>query len=94
MVSIGYIEIKLYIPHSHSLKEKRMVIKRIKERIRNKFNVSVAEIDAHDKWQTSVIAVVTVSTSSGKADETLEKVVGFIEKLFPGIVESYHKEIM
>ncbi|WP_022846744.1 MULTISPECIES: DUF503 domain-containing protein [unclassified Desulfurobacterium] len=94
MVSIGYLEVELYIPHSHSLKEKRMVVKRIKERVKNKFNVAICEAEAHDKWQTAVIAIVSVSTSSKKVDETLEKVVGFIEKLYPGMIKSYHKELI
>ncbi|WP_456395817.1 DUF503 domain-containing protein [Desulfurobacterium sp.] len=94
MVSIGYLEVELYIPHSHSLKEKRMVIKRIKERVKNKFNVAICEAEAHDKWQIAVIAIVSLSTSAGKVDETLEKVVKFIERLYPGMIKSYHKELI
>ncbi|SNR61435.1 DUF503 domain-containing protein [Desulfurobacterium atlanticum] len=93
-VSIGYLEIKLYIPYSHSLKEKRMVVKRLKERLKNKFNVAVSEIAEHDMWQTGVLGIVTIATDSRKADETLEKVVGFIERISPGIIESYHKELL
>jgi len=93
-VSIGYLEVKLYIPHSHSLKEKRMVLKRLKERLKNKFNIAVSEISEHDRWQTGVIGVVTIAIDTRKADETLEKVVAFIEKIYPGIVKGYHKEIL
>ncbi|WP_457568283.1 DUF503 domain-containing protein [Desulfurobacterium sp.] len=94
MVSIGYLEVELYIPQSHSLKEKRMIIKSIKEKLKHKFNVAVCEAGELDKWQTGIIAIVTVSTSSRKADETLEKVVGFIEKIHPGIIKTYHKETL
>lgn len=91
---IGYLEIELQIPHAHSLKEKRSVVKRVVERLKGKFNVSVSEVGEQDKWQRSRIAVVTVGTSSKVVDATLEKSVEFVEELFPGSVVGYQKEIL
>jgi uncharacterized protein YlxP (DUF503 family) len=90
---IGYLEMEIQIPHAHSLKEKRGTVKRIVERLKGKFNVSVSEIGEQDKWQRSVIAVVTVGTSKKVVDSTLEKSVEFVESLYPGFLINYHKEI-
>lgn len=76
---IGSIIIKLYAPWVHSLKEKRMVVKSITSKIRNKFNVSVAEIDAQDVHQTIVIGVCCVTTSKAHANSILDEVLNFVE---------------
>ncbi|WP_457679981.1 DUF503 domain-containing protein [Thermovibrio sp.] len=94
MAVIGYLEVELHIPHSHSLKEKRGVVKRVLERLRNKFNVSVSEIENQNSWQSSVIGIVAIGTSKKIVDATLEKSILFIEELYPGFVVSYHKEFI
>ncbi|RUM42811.1 MAG: DUF503 domain-containing protein [Desulfurobacterium sp.] len=91
---IGFLEIHLRIPEAHSLKEKRRVVKRIVERLKNKFNVSVSEVGDQDKWQSSIIGVVTIGSSRKVVDATLEKVIPFIEDLYPGKVVNYYKEIL
>ena len=91
---IGFLEIHLRIPEAHSLKEKRGVVKRIIERLKNKFNVSVSEVDDQDRWQSSIIGVVTISSSKKVVDATLEKVILFIEDLYPGKIINYYKEIL
>jgi len=91
---IGYMEVELHIPHSHSLKEKRSVVKKVVERVKGKFNLSVSEIGHLDSWQSSIIGVAVVSNSPKVVDSTLEKVISFIETLFPGIVSSYRKELL
>ncbi|GAB6075581.1 DUF503 domain-containing protein [Desulfurobacterium crinifex] len=91
---IGFLEIHLRIPEAHSLKEKRGVVKRVVERLKNKFNVSVSEVGDQDKWQSSIIGVVTIGSSRKVVDATLEKVILFIEDLYPGKVVNYYKEIL
>ncbi len=76
---IGVLEIDLYIPHSSSLKEKRYVLRSIKDRVK-KFNVSVAEVDAQDLWQRSRLMVAVVSNDSSLANSILSKVIGTIEQ--------------
>ena len=76
---IGLLEVELYIPHCNSLKEKRFVLKSLKTRLRNKFNISIAETDGHDLWQRTKLLVVTVSNDGANANSTLSKVVNFID---------------
>ena len=76
---IGTIQIELFIPGAGSL-EKLFVLKSIKTKIRNLFNVSVAEVDFLDKWQRSILGIACVSNSRRFIDETLSKVIGAVSK--------------
>ena len=60
--------------NSHSLKDKRHVVKSLKDRLRNKFNVAVAEIDYQDLWQRAAVAAVTVASDHGHAEQVLQSV--------------------
>lgn len=77
---IGLCEITLRLPGVLSLKAKRSLLKSLIARLRQRFNVSVAEVDEHDKWQLSVIAVACVSTDSVQAHRLLEQVLHFTER--------------
>ena len=77
---IGLLTVKLQIPMSNSLKTKRRAIKSLKERLRKGFNVSVAEIDYHDKWQMALIAVAAVSTDSANVNSTMSKAIDLIDR--------------
>ena len=77
---IGTAEFELYLPGTTSLKEKRFVLKSLKTRIRNKFNVSIAEIDFQEKWQRSCLGVACVSSDRRFLEKTLNKVLSFIER--------------
>jgi uncharacterized protein YlxP (DUF503 family) len=70
--SIGILTLELQIELSHSLKDKRSVVKGLKDRLRRKFNVSVAEIAHMDSWQRSTVAVVTVSNDRKFAEQVLQ----------------------
>jgi uncharacterized protein len=74
MPVIGVLTIEIHVEHSHSLKEKRHVVKSLKDRLRERFNVSVAEIDHLDSWQHSVIAAVSVSNDRVHAEQVLQAV--------------------
>ena len=60
---IAYLTIELRIEAAHSLKDKRQVLRSIKDRLRNSFNISIAEIDATDLWQRATLGVVSISAS-------------------------------
>ena len=60
--------------NSHSLKDKRHVVKGLKDRLRHKFNVSVAEIDYQDLWQRALVAAVTVSSDHAHGERVLQTV--------------------
>lgn len=67
---IGLLRIDLYIPASHSLKEKRSVLQKTIHRLRTTYNVAVAEVDNQDKWARAELAVVTISTLRDRVEET------------------------
>jgi uncharacterized protein YlxP (DUF503 family) len=72
---IGTVEVDIYLPGTLSLKEKRFVLQSLKKRIRNTFNVSIAETDFHDKWQRSALGIACVSNDRRHLDTTLNKVL-------------------
>jgi uncharacterized protein YlxP (DUF503 family) len=74
MAAIGVLTLELRIEHAHSLKEKRHVVKSLKDRLRHKFNVSVAEIDDQDLHNSAVVAAATVSSSRHFALKVLQAV--------------------
>ena len=75
---IGVLNIELLIPGSNSLKTKRQAIKGIKDRLRSRFNVSVAEINYTDKWQRSSLCVAAVSNEKKHVEKIFEKVMDCI----------------
>jgi uncharacterized protein YlxP (DUF503 family) len=82
---IALLTVELFIPGSQSLKDKRMVLRRIKDRVK-KFNIAVAEVEHHDLWQRAGLAMVTVSTDQPHADRELAAVADEIERVEPGLV--------
>jgi uncharacterized protein YlxP (DUF503 family) len=82
---VGLLTIEVHVPGSHSLKDKRMVVRRIKDRIK-KFNVAVSEVEHQDLWQRAGLAVVTVSTDQAHADRELAAVADEIERIEPGLI--------
>ncbi|HDQ00510.1 MAG TPA: DUF503 domain-containing protein [bacterium] len=90
---VGVSQIELFIPESGSLKSKRFVLNSIKTKIRNKFNVSVAEIGNNEKWQRSTLAVSTISNDRKITDSTIHKVIHFVESDFRVELVDYTIEI-
>ena len=77
---IGCLQVELLIPDSASLKEKRMVLKSIKQRLQNKFNISVAEIDHQNLWQRASLGIAMVSNENGHVSRAMDKILKFIVK--------------
>ena len=75
---VGLLTLDLHIPEANSLKSKRMVIKSLIERIKNKFNVSVAEVDANNLWQRSVIGIAYVANETRIINKVFEKIKNLI----------------
>ena len=75
---VGVCRIKLRIPENMSLKGKRSVVKSIITQLKNKFNVSVAEVDDQQLWQIATLGVCSVSNDSRYANEVLSKVINFV----------------
>ena len=86
MPALGVLTLELSVESSHSLKDKRQVVRSLKDRLREKFNVSVAEIDGLDSWQNSVIAVVTVANERTYAEQVLQAAESHAASLLGGIL--------
>lgn len=75
---VGVCTIEVHIPESGSLKTKRQSLRSLKDRIRNTFNVSVAEVDGNDLWQRSSLAVAAVSNDKSHLNQTLDRVINMV----------------
>lgn len=76
-----------------SLKEKRSILQKIKRRIINKFNVSVSEVDYQNNWHKALIGIAFVSSDSKHSNIIINKVVNFIEDIYPGLIEDWDLDI-
>lgn len=76
---VGLAEVELHIPESNSLKDKRQVLKSLLEHIRQKFNVSAAEVDQLDIWRRATLGFACVSNEQRFANQVLDKVIDHIE---------------
>jgi uncharacterized protein YlxP (DUF503 family) len=83
----------LVIPHSGSLKDKRMVLKSIKDRIWSKFKASIAEVEDHDSRQRAVLGLSFVSNDTSLLESIMNKTVELIESGFPGILYDFDHTI-
>lgn len=91
---IVYAEVEFIIPTAHSLKEKRAVLQRMVTRTKQKFNVSVAEIDHQNVWQRTRIAVVCVSSSTDAAERELTHAINFLQSNPEWEMLDYEKEYL
>ena len=76
---VGTAVIELHIPGRRSLKAKRSVLNRIKERLRNRFNASIAEVDYQDLWQRAVLGVAVVGIEKRVIEGVLSNMVRLVE---------------
>ncbi|HJX13455.1 MAG TPA: DUF503 domain-containing protein [Dehalococcoidales bacterium] len=77
-MNIGVCKISLRLPENMSLKGKRHVLKSITSRVRNKFNVAVAEVDDNDVWQVATIGIACVSNNGRHTNQVLSRAVDFV----------------
>jgi uncharacterized protein YlxP (DUF503 family) len=78
---VGVLRLELRLPETHSLKGKRSILRSIKARVQQKFNVSIAECEEHDLWQRSILGVSQVGADQPHVDRCLREVVSFIDDL-------------
>ena len=77
---VGVASIEIHIPESGSLKRKRHFLKSIKDRVKNRFNVSIAEVDHNELWQRATLGVSVVTNQRHFANQILSAVVDFISQ--------------
>jgi uncharacterized protein YlxP (DUF503 family) len=90
---IALLSVELHIPYAQSLKDKRMVLRRLKDRL-HKFNVAIAEVEHQNVWQRAGLGIVTISTAQDHADRELQTVLAEIDRLEPGLVSRTEIEFL
>jgi len=78
---IGLLTLEIHIPDARSLKDKRQVLRSLKDRLRARFNVAVAELEGQETWQHSVVGVVSISANARHLEDSLEKVANESERV-------------
>ena len=82
---VAVLHVELHLPYSQSLKDKRMILRRVKDRLQ-KFNVAVAEVEHQDKWQRAGLGIVAISTTDQHVEQELAAAADEIERVEPGLV--------
>jgi uncharacterized protein len=77
-VTVGIARLTLFLGDSQSLKDKRMVLRRVKDRLRQKFNVAVAEVEDNDLWQRAVLGLAVVGNERRFVESSLDEVIRFV----------------
>jgi len=90
---VAVLHVEIFIPHAQSLKDKRMVLRRIKDRLQ-KFNVAVAELEHQDLWQRGTLGIVAISNTTVHVDQELAAAADEIERLEPGMISRSEVEYL
>ena len=90
---VGLLTLELHIPDAQSLKDKRQVLRSLKDKLRGEFNVAVAELEHQDVWQRSVVGVVTLSNEEHHVEEILQKVLAASDRILGPILISHSVEV-
>lgn len=91
---VGLLTLELHLSEAHSLKDKRQVLRSLKERLRVSFNVAVAELDFEDTWQRSVVGVVTLSNEDRHVEEMLQKVLAEADRILGPLLISHAVDLL
>ncbi len=91
---VGVCRLTMMVPESHSLKEKRMVLRRIKDRARQKFNVAIAEVGDNDAWQNAQIGFAVVANDRRFVESMVDTIVKFIEGLSLAKITDDEKDLI
>jgi uncharacterized protein len=91
---VGLLTLELHIQHAQSLKDKRQVLRSLKDRLRAKFNVAVAELEYHDTWQRSVVGIVTISNEEHHVEESLQQVLVEADNILGPLLISHTVEVI
>ena len=90
---VGIVRIELHIPAAQSLKDKRQVVRGLKDRIRERAQAAVAEVDHQDLWQRAALGVAVVAVDGGQARERLQVVRGLVEQTYAAQVTDWQERL-
>jgi uncharacterized protein YlxP (DUF503 family) len=91
---VGVCTVELWIPESQSLKDKRQVLHSLKDRLRGKFNLSVAEVDGLDLWQKAVLGMACVANDGSHVEQVLEQALNVMKSMPTVEVVRVHRELL
>ena len=91
---VGLLTLEIYIADSHSLKDKRQVLRSLKDRLRARFNVAVAELDGQDTWQRAQVGIVTLSNNAAHVEQSLQAVFAEAENLLGRDLVDHNLEVL
>lgn len=86
---VGVLILEIQLPYSHSLKDKRAVIRKLRDRLRARFNVAVAEMDHQDAWQQATLGIVSISGSQTLLESAFQQVLRESESILGQDVAQY-----
>lgn len=89
LMPLGVLTLEIQLPYAHSLKDKRSVLQTLRNRLRARFNVAVAELDHQDLWQRATLGVASISSSQLLLESMLQQVLAESEKILGQEVASY-----
>ena len=92
-MTVALLSVELFLPMSQSLKDKRMVLRRLKDRL-GALNVAIAEVAHQELWQRAGLGIVSVGSSDEMAEQSLTKALAEIERLEPGLVTQSQMEFL
>ena len=93
-MTVGLLKVALHIPDCNSLKEKRRVLLSLRDLLKNRFNISLAEVEGQDKWQRTILAIASVGTERLMVDKGLAKIVDFIREFKRVELLDYQVELL
>lgn len=93
-MNVGLCLVEIHLIGSHSLKEKRRVLRRLKDRIRSKFNIAVAELEHQDLWQRATLGMVSIASSREPLESCFRQVRDILEREVSGDLASFHVEYL
>ncbi|MGA3173241.1 MAG: DUF503 domain-containing protein [Syntrophorhabdales bacterium] len=91
---VGLSRIEIFLPENHSLKDKRQAVRRIVERTKGKFNISIMEIEQTNLWQKATVGFAVIGVKQDHVSSTIESVSRYIESMYIGKVIGSKTEIM
>lgn len=91
---IGFLSLEIYLPYSHSLKDKRKRLQSLKNRLKKKYNVAFAELDFQKKWQRTKIGIVTLNNQKRVIERQFNKIVADAEENIDGQIIDHQIEYL
>ena len=93
-MTVGLLTLELHIPQAQSLKDKRQIVRSLKDKLRGHFNVAVSELAYHDAWQRSVVGIVTLSNEQQHVEESLQKVLAEADRILGPVLIGHAVEMI